>query len=143
MNRSAVGPSVWGYTIVALIFLWVGLAGVGGTLADRIVGWPMLAAGIYCLFSAWKDWFGAERARRQGVEVEARIVSRGQPPQGMTLPQAIGIVFRRLTLEYQVNGRTVVSRKLVPEQLVRELEGRSTLTVRVLPARPLLWVPVG
>lgn len=144
MDRSAVDPPVWGYTVIGLLFVYIGLGGVVGSIGDMLMGWPMLGAGIYCLVSAWRDWFHFRSARRRGVQLEARIVSRGRPPHTLPLlPQALGVVYRRLRLEYEVGGRTVVSEKLVPERFVQELDGQETLKIRVLPARPLTWVPIG
>jgi hypothetical protein len=144
MERSAVDPPVWGYTVIGLLFAFMGLDGIGGSIDDMIMGWPLLGVGIYCVASAWRDWLHFRNARRKGIQLEARIVSRGRPPHTLPLlPQALGVVYRRLRLEYEVDGRTVVSDKLVPEPFVQKLDGQETLKIRVLPARPLTWVPIG
>lgn len=129
--------------LIVVLFLSSPLLLLAGrlTVADRIWYWSILLIGTWFVARAvWKRRF-YEKIYYEGRDLEARILSPLHEDWKMVgAPQAFGVFYRPLKVQYEVNGETFVSQQDVSEAIRARLSGRQTVDIRVHPEKPGAWV---
>lgn len=111
------------------------------TTADKIWYGAVLLLGTWFVAgSFWKRRF-YETIYLHGIDVEARILSplhEGWKRAGA--PQAFGVYYRPLKVQYELNGETITAQQDVSEAIRARLSGRQTVDIRVHPEKHRSWV---
>lgn len=113
--RLSLGDQIW-YGLILILGTW-------------FVGRTFLARRFY------------ETIYYEGIDLEAKILSPLHQDWKMSgAPQAFGVFYRPLKVQYELNGQTYVAQQDVSEEIRRRLSGRQTVDIRVHPRKPGSWV---
>jgi hypothetical protein len=111
------------------------------TVTDQIWYGSILLLGTWFVGRAfWARRF-YEKIYYEGRDLEARILSPFHEDWKMAgAPQAFGVFYRPLKVQYELNGETVISQQDVSDAVRARLSGRQTVDIRVHPEKPRAWV---